>query len=96
MNASDSASPERTRALLDIRDPLSFDEAHIPGAVRVDDGSIEAFLRDTPRDRRIVVYCYHGNSSLGGAAYFLSQGFEQVHSMSGGFEAWRTRHPVEP
>ena len=40
------------------------------------------------------MYCYHGNSSLGGAAHLLSKGFEEVYSMSGGFAAWGDQ-PIE-
>ncbi len=78
---------------VDVRDPLSHRAAHVPGAVPVDDASLQRFLDATPRDRPLVVYCYHGHTSLGGAAYFLEQGFAQVWSMTGGFEAWRGRHP---
>jgi len=81
---------------VDVRDPGSHLAAHVPGAVRVDDANLAEFLRATPRDRPLVVYCYHGHTSLGGAAYFLSQGFTQVWSMTGGFEAWRGRFPHEP
>ena len=80
---------------VDVRDPGSHLAAHVPGAVRVDDASLAEFLRSTPRDRPLVVYCYHGHTSLGGAAYFLAQGFTQVWSMTGGFEAWRGRFPHE-
>ncbi len=46
--------------------------------------------RRTPtREKSIVVYCYHGNSSLGATAYLIENGFKNVASMSGGFEAWR-------
>jgi thiosulfate sulfurtransferase len=80
---------------VDVRDPLSHRAAHVPGAVPVDDASLQRFLDATPRERPLVVYCYHGHTSLGGAAYFLDQGFAQVWSMTGGFEAWRGRHPHE-
>ena len=78
---------------MDVRDPGSHRAAHVPGARHVDDATIEAFLRDTPREQPVVVYCYHGHTSLGGAAYLLEQGFTQVWSMTGGFEAWRGRFP---
>ena len=80
---------------IDIRDPGSYSQSHIPGALQLDDTSVQSFLSETAKDRRIIVYCYHGNSSLGGAAFFLSNGFQEVYSMSGGFEAWRGRHPEE-
>jgi len=73
---------------VDIRDSESFAASHIPGAIPLDDSSVQTFLRDTDPDAKIVVYCYHGNSSLGATAFFKEQGFEDVSSMSGGFEAW--------
>lgn len=80
---------------MDVRDPGSFAAAHIPGALSVGDHNIEAVVAETARDRPIVIYCYHGLSSRGGAAYLMEQGFTDVCSLSGGFEGWRGRHPHE-
>ena len=80
---------------MDVRDPASFKAAHIPGAVHVNDHNIEAFVQATPHDRPIVIYCYHGLSSQGGAAFLMEHGFIDVRSLSGGFDAWRGRHPHE-
>lgn len=74
---------------VDIRDPDSYRAAHIPGAVHLHDGNVQEFIAGTDKDREVIVYCYHGNSSLGAVAYFLENGFKNVASMSGGFEAWR-------
>ena len=74
---------------VDIRDPASYGAAHIPGAVHLHDGNVQEFIDSTDKDRPVIVYCYHGNSSLGAVAYFLENGFKNVASMSGGFEAWR-------
>jgi len=40
----------------------------------------------------LIVYCYHGNSSKSAAHYFCENGFTQVYSMDGGFEAWRLKY----
>ena len=74
---------------VDIRDPASYRAAHIPGALHLHDGNVQEFVQNTDKDKPVVVYCYHGNSSLGAAAYFLENRFKNVASMSGGFEAWR-------
>jgi thiosulfate sulfurtransferase len=42
-----------------------------------------------------VVYCYHGHTSLGGAAYLMDQGFTEVYSLIGGFERWRQTEKIE-
>lgn len=74
---------------VDIRDPASYRTAHIRGAIHLHDGNIREFLQNTEKEQPIVVYCYHGNSSLGAAAFLIENGFTNVASMSGGFEAWR-------
>jgi thiosulfate sulfurtransferase len=74
---------------VDVRDPGSYRETHIPGAVHLHDGNVQAFIEGTDKNREVIVYCYHGNNSLGAVAYFLENGFKNVASMSGGFEAWR-------
>jgi len=80
---------------MDVRDGGSFGSAHIPGALNVGDHNIEAVIEETPRDRPIVIYCYHGISSRGGAAFLRERGFTDVCSLRGGFEGWRGRHPHE-
>ena len=74
---------------VDVRDPASYQEAHIPGAVHLHDGNVQEFIDYADKEREVIIYCYHGNSSLGAVAYFLENGFKTVASMSGGFEAWR-------
>ena len=74
---------------VDIRDPASYRQAHIPGARHLHDGNVQEFLQSADKDKRVVVYCYHGNSSLGATAFLIENGFKNVASMSGGFEAWR-------
>ena len=80
---------EKRSLFVDIRDPGSYREAHVPGAIHLNDGNVQGFLQNTAKDQSVVVYCYHGNSSLGATEYFLENGFTNVASMMGGFEAWR-------
>jgi thiosulfate sulfurtransferase len=42
-----------------------------------------------------MVMCYHGNSSKGAAQYLLQQGYEEVYSVDGGFDAWHRHFPAE-
>ncbi|HEY7219739.1 MAG TPA: thiosulfate sulfurtransferase GlpE [Candidatus Binatia bacterium] len=80
---------EKECLFVDIRDPGSYRRAHIPGALHLHDGNVQEFLQNTDKSKTVVVYCYHGNSSLGATAFLLENGFKDVASMSGGFEAWR-------
>ncbi len=81
---------------VDIRDSGSYNQAHIPGAIHLHDGNVQEFLQNTDKEKPVIVYCYHGNSSMGATAYFLENGFKNVCSMSGGFEAWRQVYEHEP
>jgi thiosulfate sulfurtransferase len=79
---------EGATVFLDVRDAASFRRGHIPGARHIGDHNIAEFVERAEKTETIIMYCFHGNSSLGGAAHLLSQGFEEVYSMSGGFAAW--------
>lgn len=81
---------------VDVRDPMSYRSGRIPGAVHLDDSNVHEFVADTDKDATVVVYCYHGNSSLGATAFFQDQGFTSVSSLRGGFTAWNAAgHPSE-
>ena len=71
---------------VDVRDPGSYEQAHIPGAILVNDTNVRDFISCTDKTRTHIIYCYHGINSLGGAAYFSENGFEDVFSMDEGIE----------
>ncbi len=73
---------------VDIRDPSSYQAACIPGAIHVNDENVADFIAAADKTHTHIIYCYHGNNSQGGAAYFEEHGFEDVYSMAGGFSAW--------
>lgn len=85
----------RAPVLVDVRDGLSFARSRIPGALHLDNQSVREFVETADLARPVVVYCYHGNSSQGAAAWLASQGFEDVYSLDGGFDAWRLGHAIE-
>ena len=79
--------------IVDIRDSASFQSGHIPNAIHLSDDTIQQFISNTDKMKPLVVYCYHGISSQGAAAYFSEQGFREVSSMTGGFEIWKSVYP---
>jgi len=80
---------------VDVRDAGSFREAHIPGALHLNDQTVETFVAKADKQKAVVVYCYHGHTSLGGAAYLMENGFTDVVSLKGGFELWRQSEKIE-
>jgi len=80
---------EAKAVFVDIRDPRSFEEDHVPGAIHLSDANVESFLREADKAKTTIVYCYHGISSQGAAEYLQEKGFSDVFSLIGGFEEWR-------
>ncbi len=80
-------------AVADIRDEQSYQNGHIAGAYHLTNGTLNGFLQQTDYATPVIVVCYHGNSSQGAAQYLAQQGFDEVYSMDGGFEAWRFNQP---
>ena len=76
--------------VIDIRDQGSYEQAHIPKAISVNDDTVESFLTKADKNKPLICYCYHGISSQSAAQYFQQEGFKKVFSISGGFEEWRT------
>ena len=81
--------------LVDIRDPQSFAAAHASGAFHLNNDTLHGFIEQSDFATPVLVMCYHGNSSKGAAQYLLTQGFDQVYSVDGGFEAWRMLFPQQ-
>lgn len=86
---------EKAAVFVDVRMGRDYAFAHVPGALHLRDDNVEDFIEKTPKDTPVVVYCYHGYVSVGGAGFLRSRGFTDVCSIAGGFEAWRPLFPTE-
>ena len=74
--------------VIDIRDPGSYSAGHIPSAVSLNDTNVKEYIESADKEKPLIVYCYHGISSRGAAEYLSQNGFKEVYSMTGGFDAW--------
>ena len=75
-------------AIIDIRDFNSFSSGHIQNAIHIEDLNIENFIQEKDKNKPILIYCYHGNSSQTAASFFDQRGFNSVFSMDEGYEGW--------
>jgi molybdopterin/thiamine biosynthesis adenylyltransferase/rhodanese-related sulfurtransferase len=77
--------------LLDVREQDEWDEGHLPGAVHVARGNLEARIEAVIPDkaREVVIYCAAGARSAFVAKSMLELGYTDVASMSGGFSEWK-------
>ncbi|MBU2710543.1 thiosulfate sulfurtransferase GlpE [Zooshikella harenae] len=78
---------------VDIRDLDSFQQGHIPTAQHLDNQTILDFIEDTDVETTIVVYCFHGHSSVSAALYLKQKGFNNIMSLDGGFTLWQEYYP---
>ena len=79
-----------------------FEVQHIPGAVAVEPGEVDAFFAARDRDAPVVIYC--SCCAAGGAGVsglytrrLLDRGFRDVRNLEGHFAAWlECGFPTEP
>ena len=71
--------------IADIRDPKSYQEGNISNSINLTDQNIKEFMETADRNAPLLVYCYHGDSSIGAAEYFANNDFKSVFSLNGGY-----------
>ena len=77
---------------VDVRESNEWDEGHVPGAVHVPRGFLESRIEAAApeRDRPLVLYCAGGTRSALAARQLAELGYNDVVSMSGGFQQWKS------
>ena len=77
-------------AVLDVRTPQEFAQAHIPGALNVDfrDPAFAEKLQQLDRNRPYLVHCRSGRRSTAALPTLEKLGFRRVYHLDGGILAW--------
>ena len=75
--------------IIDIRDEESYRQSNIANSKNYTSEDIMKLIESDDKDRSIVLYCYHGNSSRKVASFLADYGFKEVCSLIGGFSAWK-------
>jgi rhodanese-related sulfurtransferase len=82
--------------IVDVRKPVEFGVAHIPGAVNIPVDEIEGRLSEFSHGNDILVYCINGSRTRQAEAILLSADIPNVYHLEGTFTSWiRDKHPVE-
>src|SRR3974390_1920074 len=91
VTAADAASELGASSFLDVREGEEHAQGAVPGAIHVPRGQIEFTVESRLPDktRRVVVYCAGGVRSVFAARTLLDLGYEDVVSLSGGFNRWK-------
>lgn len=75
--------------VIDVRDIDSYKENHIPGAKHMSAMELVDFCETHELSKPVLVYCYKGISCQSVAQHLVEEGFKDVYSLIGGFEAWK-------
>jgi hydroxyacylglutathione hydrolase len=82
--------------LIDARDPDEYNSGHIPGAVNVYVGNIDAEARNIPGEKPVVVTCSWGGRGSLATSILKRRGFKTVFNLLGGMNAWKSlSYPLE-
>jgi thiosulfate/3-mercaptopyruvate sulfurtransferase len=74
--------------ILDSRDPASYAQGRIEGAEPVSDALLRQLMKSRQRERPVLVYCYHGNSSRDLCQFIAGFGYARVYNLVGGWQNW--------
>ncbi len=76
---------------LDVREPDEVAQGHLPGALAIPRGFLEARIETTVPDKTqpLLVYCAGGARSAFAAKTLQELGYQRVVSLAGGFAAWK-------
>lgn len=80
---------DESTAFVDIRDEISFMCGHPEGAMHLTGEQLGEFILNADKEAPVVVICYHGISSINVGELLVQKGFEDVYSVSGGYEEWK-------
>ena len=74
-------------ALIDVREPHEYAEAHAPGAVLIPLGEVAERIDEVPTDRPVYVICRTGRRSATAVEHYRQRGIDAVN-VAGGTLAW--------
>ncbi len=74
--------------LLDVRQPVEYEQSHIPGARLIPLAELQSNLNKIQPDRMTIVYCRSGNRSRSGVGILEGAGFKDIYNMEGGILAY--------
>ena len=78
--------------IIDVRTEWEYEEGRIDGALNLNSQQMDflSIIKQTAAlDHPIVVYCKMGSSSRETVKLLMSQGFQKVYNLKGGYLAWQ-------
>jgi rhodanese-related sulfurtransferase len=86
---------EQGADLVDVREPAEYHDGHVPSAVNLPMGQLNARLGELDRKSPVHVVCASGNRSRAMTDVLTANGFDAIN-VAGGTNAWvRSGRPIE-
>jgi len=78
---------DRGAAIIDVRQPDEYDEAHVPGVTLIPLAEVPDRVSELPTDQTLYLICRSGARSERAGEFLAGQGFDVVN-VAGGTQAW--------
>jgi len=86
---AEQAAQNAEAVFIDVREIHEWQNGHIEKAQHIPLSSLsKGLIPDLPRDCDLIIYCRSGKRSITAARILLAEGYLNVCSMAGGYEAW--------
>jgi len=74
--------------LLDVREAVELQISQLPGAINIPLGQLSQRLSELDPNREYIIFCRTGVRSSQALHVLLAAGFQHVHNLRGGINAW--------
>ncbi|MEP7090027.1 MAG: rhodanese-like domain-containing protein [Nocardioidaceae bacterium] len=78
---------QRGATVVDVREPMEYVQAHVPGAVPIPMGQLSARLGELDKGSSVLVICATGNRSSAMTDLLTTAGYD-AFNVAGGTMAW--------
>ncbi len=86
--ALEISQEDSSAILLDVRSPAEFSARRAVGARNIPLDALETFVVSLPKNAPILLLCEKGGRAAVAATKLRGHGFEEIHVVEGGTEAW--------
>lgn len=80
---------EKSYLLIDVRQPVEYEDSHIPGSILLPLNEFEEQVEELP-EKNIIFYCRNGTRSRAAAltADFFNEAGKDIYNLEGGMLSW--------
>jgi len=82
--------------VVDVRKPVEFGVAHVPGAKNIPLDEIDQRLEEFRSDNGVLVYCLNGSRTRQAEPLLYNNGIDNVYHLQGALQGWiQDQMPIE-